>query len=37
LDGEHLFSLTTKKHLGVYDILQEKKLGSYFNDFKNGE
>jgi|JI6StandDraft_1071083.scaffolds.fasta_scaffold01087_27 hypothetical protein len=34
LDGEHLYTLTNRKHLGLYDILQEKKLGSYFNDYR---
>ena len=35
LDGEHLYALTNRKHLGLYDILQEKKLGSYFNDSRS--
>lgn len=34
LDSEHLYAVTTRKHLGLYDILQEKKLGSYFNDYR---
>lgn len=37
MDGEHLFSVTNKKHLGLYDVVEEKKLGSYFNDYRNNE
>jgi len=35
LDSEHLYTITNRKHLGLYDILQEKKLGGYFNDYRN--
>lgn len=37
MDGECIFNVTTKKHLGLYDLSQEKKLGSYFNDYRNSE
>lgn len=33
LDNEHLFLTTTNKQFILYDILQQKKVGNYFNDF----
>lgn len=33
LDGEHLIIATTAKQLIVFDILQQKKVGNFFNDF----
>lgn len=33
VDGEHLFIITTNKQLVLFDILQQKKIGNYFNDF----
>ena len=33
VDGEHLYVITTNKQLVLYDVLQQKKLGNYFNDF----
>ena len=33
LDGQHLFLITTQKQLILFDILQQKKIGNYFNDF----
>lgn len=33
LDSEHLFISTTQKQLVLYDILQQKKIGNFFNDF----
>ena len=33
LDSEHLFVITNRKHFALYDLLQEKKLGSCFNNF----
>ncbi len=33
LDNEHLFITTTNKQFILYDILQQKKIGNYFNDF----
>ena len=33
LDGEHLFIATTNKQLALFDILQQKKIGNYFNDY----
>lgn len=37
MDGECFFITTTRKHLGLYDVVQDKKLGSYFNDYRNSE
>ena len=33
VDSEHLFIITTNKQLVLFDVLQQKKLGNYFNDF----
>lgn len=33
IDGEHLFIITSNKQLILYDMLQQKKIGNYFNDF----
>lgn len=33
VDGEHLFITTTNKQLILFDILQQKKIGNFFNDF----
>lgn len=33
LDGEHLYIITTNKQVVLFDVLQRKKLGNYFNDF----
>lgn len=33
VDGEHLFITTTNKQMILFDILQQKKIGNYFNDF----
>jgi len=33
IDGEHLFVTTNHKQLLLYDILQQKKTGNFFNDF----
>lgn len=33
VDGEHLFLTTTNKQVVLFDILQQKKIGNYFNDF----
>jgi len=33
IDGEHLFIVTTMKHIVLFDILQQKRVGGYFNDF----
>lgn len=33
LDGEHLILLTSAKQLILFDILQQKKIGNFFNDF----
>jgi hypothetical protein len=33
IEGEHLFIVTTNKHLVLFDILQQKRVGGYFNDF----
>jgi hypothetical protein len=33
VDGEHLFITTTRKQMLVYDVLQQKKIGNFFNDF----
>lgn len=33
LDNEHLFITTSNKQLVLYDILQQKKIGNFFNDF----
>ena len=33
IDGEHLYIITTNKQLVLFDILQQKKIGNYFNDF----
>lgn len=33
VDGEHLFITTTNKQLALFDILQQKKIGNFFNDF----
>ena len=32
IDGEHLFISTTGKQLALFDILQQKKIGNFFND-----
>lgn len=33
LDSEHLFLMTSSKQLILYDILQMKRIGNFFNDF----
>lgn len=33
MDNEHLFITTSKKQFILYDILQQKKIGNFFNDF----
>lgn len=33
IDGEHLFIITSNKQIILFDILQQKKIGNYFNDF----
>ena len=33
VDGEHLFITTTNKQLILFDVLQQKKIGNFFNDF----
>lgn len=33
VDGEQLFITTTNKQTILFDILQQKKIGNYFNDF----
>ncbi len=33
LEGEHVFIVTSNKHLVLFDILQQKRVGGYFNDF----
>lgn len=33
VDGEHLFIITSNKQLVLFDVLQRKKIGNYFNDF----
>lgn len=33
VDGEHLFITTTNKQMILFDILQQKKIGNFFNDF----
>lgn len=33
LDNEHLFITTTQKQFILFDILQQKKIGNFFNDF----
>jgi len=37
MDGEHLFNLTNRKHIGLYDVVEEKKLASFFNDYRTSE
>lgn len=37
LDNEHLLVLTSKKQFILYDILQQKKIGNFFNDFTFSE
>lgn len=37
LEGEHLFIVTTNKHLVLFDILQQKRVGGYFNDFTQSQ
>lgn len=37
IDGEHLFIITTNKQLALFDILQQKKIGNYFNDFTTSQ
>ena len=32
VDGEHLFIVTSQKHMVVFDVLQQKRVGGYFND-----
>jgi FMN phosphatase YigB (HAD superfamily) len=36
-EGEHLYIITDQKHLALFDILQQKKVGGYFNDFTFAE
>ena len=36
-EGEHLYIVTNKNHLVLFDILQQKKVGGYFNDFTYSE
>lgn len=33
LDNEHLFLTTSNKQFVLYDILQQKKVGNFFNDY----
>lgn len=33
IDNEHLFVTTSNKQLLLYDILQQKKIGNFFNDY----
>ena len=33
MDNEHLFITTSRKQFILYDILQQKKTGNFFNDF----
>ncbi len=33
LDCEHLFITTSNKQFVLFDILQQKKIGNFFNDF----
>lgn len=33
VDNEHLFITTSNKQFILYDILQQKKIGNFFNDF----
>lgn len=33
IEGEHLFIVTSQKHMVLFDILQQKRVGGYFNDF----
>jgi hypothetical protein len=33
IDGEHLYIITTNKQLILFDILQLKKIGNFYNDF----
>lgn len=33
VDGEHLFLTTSNKQLALFDILQQKKIGNFFNDY----
>ena len=33
VDGQHLFIITSSKQLVLFDVLQRKKIGNYFNDF----
>ena len=33
VDHEHLFITTSNKQFVLYDILQQKKIGNFFNDF----
>ena len=33
LEGEHLYITTSMKQLALFDILQQKKIGNFFNDF----
>lgn len=33
VDGQHLFIITSNKQLVLFDVLQRKKIGNYFNDF----
>ena len=33
IEGEHVYIVTNTKHLVLFDILQQKRVGGYFNDF----
>ncbi|EGR33579.1 neutral sphingomyelinase activation associated factor, putative [Ichthyophthirius multifiliis] len=33
IDEKHLILITNRGHLGIYDLLSEKKIGFYFNNY----
>lgn len=33
IEGEHLFIVTSQKHMVLFDVLQQKRVGGFFNDF----
>ncbi|KRX00456.1 WD40-repeat-containing domain [Pseudocohnilembus persalinus] len=35
LDGKNVLACTRKGHVGIYDLLQEKKTGYFYTDFQN--
>ncbi|KAL4472641.1 hypothetical protein ABPG74_018590 [Tetrahymena malaccensis] len=37
IDGRNLVVITNKGHIAIFDLLTEKKVGHYFNDFSEGD